>query len=67
MSDPNFTNPETSPEQWQFNLRQANDNNIFCHCRQCNYEWVDSSDEAACRVCGSTNVEHIACWQFPDD
>ncbi|MEB3281761.1 MAG: hypothetical protein VKK42_22845 [Lyngbya sp.] len=67
MSDPNFTNSETQLERWQFNLRQANDNNVFCHCRQCHYEWVDSSDEASCPTCGSTNVEHIACWQFPDD
>ncbi|WP_413162163.1 hypothetical protein ACL6C3_24935 [Capilliphycus salinus ALCB114379] len=67
MSDPNSKNSETQLDRWQFNLRQANDNNVFCHCRQCNYEWVDSSDEAPCPACGSTNVEHIACWQFPDD
>ncbi len=67
MSDPNFSNQPTELEQWQFNLRQANDNNIFCHCRQCDYEWVDSSDDVPCPSCGSSDVESIPCWQFPDD
>lgn len=49
---------------WQFRLRQANDNNIFCHCRRCDREWV-ASEPGVC-VCGSRDVEYICCWQFPD-
>jgi hypothetical protein len=52
-------------ERWQFGLRQANLNNILCHCRDCDTTWVSSS-ESSCS-CGSKNVEHIPCWQFPDD
>ncbi len=52
--------------QWQSNLAQANYNNILCHCRICDREWIDSSDDVPC-PCGSTQVEYIACWQFPDD
>lgn len=51
--------------EWQQRLEEANRNNILCHCRKCDYEWVASTPEAC--VCGSKNVEHIACWQFPDD
>ena len=52
--------------QWQEKIKIANRNNIFCHCRNCNNEWVDSSFEATCNHCGSNNVERISCWQFPD-
>ncbi len=52
--------------QWRLNIEDANRNNIFCHCRTCGAEWVDSSFDAACS-CGSSDVEHISCWQFPDD
>ncbi len=52
--------------QWQEKIKVANRNNIFCHCRSCNNEWVDSSFEAICINCGSVNVERISCWQFPD-
>lgn len=51
-------------ERWQFGLQQANLNNIFCHCKECDREWVASS-EVPCE-CGSQRVEYIACWQFPD-
>ncbi|MEM9979327.1 MAG: hypothetical protein AAF808_16985 [Cyanobacteria bacterium P01_D01_bin.2] len=51
--------------EWQRCLAQANYNNVLCHCRQCNEEWVASGPET-CRHCGSTRVESIACWQFPD-
>jgi len=51
--------------QWQFGLQQANDNNVFCHCRQCDREWVASDHDIQC-TCGSRAVETIACWQFPD-
>ncbi len=57
-----------SPEElqrWQFGLKQANLNNILCHCRTCDRTWVASTEESC--PCGSTRVEHIACWQFPDD
>ncbi len=59
---------QLSPEElaeWQRCLAEANRNNVFCHCRQCNEEWVASGKEA-CHHCGSLNVESIACWQFPD-
>ena len=59
---PHFTPDEL--QQWQFRLRQANDNNILCHCKDCDREWV-ASEEEPCQ-CGSQRVEYIACWQFPD-
>lgn len=65
---------ESSPEQdtsllreWRQKIEVANRNSIFCHCRHCGVEWVDSSFDAACNRCGSSDVEHISCWQFPDD
>jgi hypothetical protein len=51
-------------DDWQRRLAEANRCNIFCHCRQCQREWVSSTPEAC--VCGSQQVETIACWQFPD-
>ncbi|NJL88150.1 MAG: hypothetical protein HC886_22800 [Leptolyngbyaceae cyanobacterium SM1_1_3] len=51
-------------QQWQRGIAEANRNNIFCHCKDCNYEWVASA-EVPCQ-CGSKRVEYIACWQFPD-
>ena len=58
-----FTSEEL--RQWQFGLRQADDNNVFCHCRRCDREWVASTHEVRCE-CGSQDVETISCWQFPD-
>lgn len=52
--------------EWRSKIEVANRNNIFCHCHTCGAEWVDSSFDAVCN-CGSANVEHISCWQFPDD
>lgn len=52
--------------EWRHKVKVANHNNIFCHCRTCGAEWVDSSFEAICG-CGSLDVERISCWQFPDD
>lgn len=52
--------------EWQHKIELANRNNIFCNCRICGKEWIDSLFDAVCS-CGSTNVEHISCWQFPDD
>lgn len=51
---------------WQEQIQLANQHNIFCKCRSCGKEWVDSSANAACS-CGSKQVERISCWQFPDD
>jgi hypothetical protein len=51
-------------QAWQQGIEAANRNNVLCHCRQCDREWV-ASNRAACD-CGSTNVEYILCWQFPD-
>ncbi|MFB2983103.1 hypothetical protein [Microseira sp. BLCC-F43] len=52
---------------WQQKIAIANHNNIFCHCRTCSYEWVDSTFDAICPTCASKKVERISCWQFPDD
>ncbi len=49
---------------WRSKITTANRNNIFCHCRRCDREWV-ASDREPC-TCGSQDVETIACWQFPD-
>jgi hypothetical protein len=51
--------------EWQLKIEIANQHNIWCHCRQCDREWIASAP-VACE-CGSVQVEHIACWQFPDD
>ena len=34
--------------QWQMALAEANRNNILCHCKQCDLEWVSSSDDVPC-------------------
>jgi hypothetical protein len=52
-------------QQWQAAIVEADRYNIFCHCRECDHEWVASVPETC--ICGSKSVEHIACWQFPDD
>jgi hypothetical protein len=52
-------------QDWQLRIEAANLYNILCHCRVCDREWVASA-RVACE-CGSRAVEHIACWQFPDD
>ncbi|MDX2214623.1 MAG: hypothetical protein SFY66_15135 [Oculatellaceae cyanobacterium bins.114] len=62
-SDSLFTPQEL--HEWQLALAEADRHNIFCHCRQCDREWV-ASTQVAC-TCGSTTIEYIACWQFPDD
>ncbi|NET26449.1 hypothetical protein [Okeania sp. SIO1I7] len=54
-------------QAWQKKIELANTNNIFCHCHNCEYEWVDSSFEAICPNCKSSEIERISCWQFPDD
>ncbi|XWK88695.1 MAG: hypothetical protein U7127_01130 [Phormidium sp.] len=61
-------NPQLTPDElqeWQMKITIANLHNILCHCRQCDKEWVASTWENC--SCGSTEVEHILCWQFPDD
>ncbi|NJK64133.1 MAG: hypothetical protein HC921_16885 [Synechococcaceae cyanobacterium SM2_3_1] len=63
-----MTQPALDPEElslWQAKIRIANQHNIFCHCQQCQREWVASAAEPC--SCGSQLVETIACWQFPDD
>ena len=60
-------NSELTPDElqeWQMKITIANLHNIFCHCRHCNQEWVASTYENC--SCGSTDVERILCWQFPD-
>jgi Zn finger protein HypA/HybF involved in hydrogenase expression len=64
MFQPQLTQKER--QEWLSKIETANRNNIFCHCRQCQREWIDSTFEAVCQ-CGSHNVETISCWQFPDD
>lgn len=64
--EPSQFNPEEL-YQWQLSLQEANRHNIWCHCNACQYEWVDSDENAACPQCQSDRVQHIPCWQFPDD
>ncbi|NJK39934.1 MAG: hydrogenase maturation nickel metallochaperone HypA [Oscillatoriales cyanobacterium RM2_1_1] len=54
-------------EAWGTKIAQANQRNIFCHCAQCQAEWVSSGEEQPCPTCGSHQIERISCWQFPDD
>ena len=61
--------PALEPQEralWRDRIREANRHNIFCCCRACKYEWVDSLEDAACPTCGCDRVERIPCWQFPD-
>ncbi|MFZ9736962.1 MAG: hypothetical protein ACO3EZ_03030 [Prochlorotrichaceae cyanobacterium] len=60
--------PKLSPDQqrlWTGILNDLNQNNILCHCRHCDREWVSSAPEPC--ICGSSAVECLSCWQFPDD
>ncbi len=65
MESSQFTPEELA--QWQLSLQEANRHNIWCHCQRCQYEWVDSVEDAVCPQCHSDRVQHIPCWQFPDD
>ena len=68
MSETNNKKEDISLLQaWQKKIELANTNNIFCHCHNCEYEWVDSSFEGICPKCKSSHIERISCWQFPDD
>ncbi|NER48682.1 MAG: hypothetical protein F6J92_18695 [Symploca sp. SIO1A3] len=67
MSEHNTEQNTSLLREWCSKIEIANRNNIFCHCRSCGYEWVDSSFGVVCSNCGSHNVEQISCWQFPDD
>lgn len=62
-SDSQFTLEEL--QQWQRAIAEADRHNR-CHCKQCDAAWV-ASTPVACPDCGSDRVEHISCWQFPDD
>jgi hypothetical protein len=55
MSDPSSQLTPAELQAWQLGIQEANRHNIFCHCRECDREWV-ASDYAACE-CGSTHVE----------
>ncbi|BAZ07401.1 hydrogenase maturation nickel metallochaperone HypA [Calothrix sp. NIES-3974] len=61
-----FQNPDQL-KQWHQGIENANRNNIFCHCRTCGYEWMDSKFDVPCPQCISKDVESISSWQFPDD
>ncbi|WP_072032413.1 hypothetical protein [Fischerella sp. PCC 9605] len=61
-----FSNSEQQ-RQWHQGIKDANRNNIFCHCRTCGYEWMDSIFDCACTRCNSKDIERISAWQFPDD
>ncbi|MCW6037087.1 hydrogenase maturation nickel metallochaperone HypA [Spirulina subsalsa FACHB-351] len=52
--------------EWRQKIAIANRHNIFCHCRDCGEEWVDSHRNVSCPACQSQKLEYIACWQFPD-
>ncbi|MDW8202589.1 MAG: hypothetical protein RML75_15455 [Cyanobacteriota bacterium SKYGB_h_bin112] len=65
MMDFSYPLSAAARAEWQRILEAADRNNIFCHCRRCQREWV-ASTVTAC-VCGSNDIQAIACWQFPDD
>ncbi len=52
-------------QEWHRGIAEANRNNVFCHCRGCEAEWVASSPKP-CLTCGGKDIEFILCWQFPD-
>ncbi|MEM9155712.1 MAG: hypothetical protein AAGB13_11875 [Cyanobacteria bacterium P01_F01_bin.33] len=51
--------------EYRHAIAAANRNNVWCHCRQCDREWIASSRQT-CK-CGSRKIEYVLCWQFPDD
>jgi hypothetical protein len=56
MSD---TQPQLTPTElyeWQQSLEEANRHNIFCHCQECEREWVASKPEAC--VCGNQSMKN---------
>ncbi|HEY9818602.1 MAG TPA: hypothetical protein V6D20_22755 [Candidatus Obscuribacterales bacterium] len=55
---------EDDRRAWRSRLAEASRNNVLCHCRQCDREWVASGPEAC--TCGSRHIEWLNCWQFPD-
>ncbi len=66
----NFSSPQLNYQEhtlWQKALTQLNRYNLYCACRQCGYEWVDSQTDIACPHCQSKSIQMIPCWQFPDD
>ncbi len=65
MPDIPPTLSEAEKAEWQRIIAIADYHNILCHCRVCDREWVTSAPEPC--TCGSRNIQHIACWQFPDD
>jgi hypothetical protein len=68
MSEHSVSDHALTPEElqeWHRSIAEANRSNVFCHCRQCDAEWVASSPKL-CRVCGGQDIEFILCWQFPD-
>jgi rubrerythrin len=67
MSEFNLDKEKALISSWRKQIETANQNNIFCHCQNCGYEWVDSVEDVSCSNCGSAKIEKILCWQFPDD
>ncbi|MCG9891300.1 MAG: hypothetical protein MH252_09505 [Thermosynechococcaceae cyanobacterium MS004] len=65
MNEPEPLLTQQELHQWHRGIAEANRNNVFCHCRSCQAEWV-ASGPTACTVCSSKDVEFILCWQFPD-
>jgi hypothetical protein len=68
MAEPATPDSVLTPEElqaWNQGIAEANRHNVFCHCRQCNAEWVASSPKP-CLTCGGQDIEFILCWQFPD-
>jgi len=65
--DPDRSSSLTPAEKqlWDTTLQAINRNNVFCHCRQCDREWVGSKPDRC--DCGSRDIEWLLCWQFPDD
>jgi hypothetical protein len=65
MSEPLSPLSAQEVQQWQTIIAAANLYNLLHHCRVCHREWIASQEEFC--LCGNTQVERIACWQFPDD
>jgi len=68
MVDPMVDKPSAqfTPEelqQWQARIAAANRNNVLCHCRGWDREWLASA--AVPCECGSRNVETIRLLAIP--
>jgi hypothetical protein len=63
MTDPPRQLSSAELHAWQQGIDEANKNNILCHCRQCDREWVASTNESC--SCGAIVWSILPAGSFP--